>query len=119
MNNIVAGQVLLGVYGVLLIAGGVMGYIKAQSKVSLFAGAISGGLAVGAAWLSVDQPIQGFTIGSLVAFLLTGVSINRLAKTRKFMPSGMILVLSAIVGVSLMLLQQELTGVVDGGVDVP
>ena len=105
LGSVMVGQVLLGVYGVLLIVGGVMGYVKAQSKISLFAGAITGGLCVGAAWLSVDQPSEGFTIGSLVAFLLSGVSINRLAKTRKFMPSGMILIMSAVIGLALMILQ--------------
>jgi uncharacterized membrane protein (UPF0136 family) len=102
------GQIVMGVYGVLLIAGGVMGYVKSKSRVSLFAGAIAGGLCVGATWLSLDQPAEGFTIGSLVALLLTGVFINRFAKTRKFMPAGMILVMSAIVGVALMLIQQNL-----------
>lgn len=109
MDNVLFGQVLMAVYGVLLIVGGVMGWVKAQSRVSLFAGAITGGLSIGAAWLSVDDPVQAFTIGSLIAFLLTGVSINRLAKTRKFMPSGMILVLSAIVGITLMMMHQDLT----------
>ena len=108
MDDIVIGQIAMGVYGLLLIAGGMMGYVKSRSRVSLFAGAIAGGLCVGATWLSLDQPAEGFTIGSLVALLLTGVFINRFAKTRKFMPAGMILVMSAIVGVALMLIQQNL-----------
>ena len=108
MDDRMVGQIVMGVYGVLLIAGGVMGYVKSKSRVSLFAGAIAGGLCVGATWLSLDQPAEGFTIGSLVALLLTGVFINRFAKTRKFMPAGMILVMSAIVGVALMLIQQNL-----------
>ena len=112
MSNILLGQVLIGVYGVLLIAGGVMGYVKTQSRVSLFAGAIAGGLSIGAAWLSVDNPARAFTIGYLIGLLLTGVAINRFAKTRKFMPAGMILILSAIVGVSLMVLQQEMVDTV-------
>ena len=44
----VIGQMAMGVYGVLLIAGGMMGYVKLRSRVSLFAGAITGGLCVGA-----------------------------------------------------------------------
>ena len=108
MDDRMVGQIVMGVYGVLLIAGGMMGYVKSKSRVSLFAGAIAGGLCVGATWLSMDQPAEGFTIGSLVALLLTGVFINRFAKTRKFMPAGMILVMSVIVGVALMLIQQNL-----------
>jgi len=108
LDDRMVGQIVMGVYGVLLIAGGMMGYVKSKSRVSLFAGAIAGGLCVGATWLSMDQPAEGFTIGSLVALLLTGVFINRFAKTRKFMPAGMILVMSVIVGVALMLIQQNL-----------
>ena len=102
------GQVVLSVYGVLLIVGGMMGYVKSKSRASLFAGAISGGLCVGAAWLSVDQPSEGFTVGSLVAFLLAGVFINRFAKTRKIMPAAVVLILSLVVGILLMITQQGL-----------
>ena len=111
--SVFTGQVFLGVYGALLIVGGMMGYVKSKSRVSLFAGAISGGLCVGATWLSVDQPSQGFTIGSLVAFLLAGVFINRFAKTRKVMPAGVVLVLSLVVGILLMITQQGLPAVVE------
>jgi uncharacterized membrane protein (UPF0136 family) len=107
------GQVILSVYGVLLIVGGMMGYVKSKSRVSLFAGAISGGICVGAAWLSVDQPSEGFTIGSLVAFLLAGVFINRFAKTRKIMPAAVVLVMSLVVGILLMITQQGLAIVVE------
>ena len=106
--SVFTGQVVLSVYGVLLIVGGMMGYVKSKSRASLFAGAISGGLCVGAAWLSVDQPSEGFTVGSLVAFLLAGVFINRFAKTRKIMPAAVVLILSLVVGILLMITQQGL-----------
>lgn len=106
--SVLTGQVVLSVYGVLLIVGGMMGYVKSKSRASLFAGAISGGLCVGAAWLSVDQPSEGFTVGSLVAFLLAGVFINRFAKTRKIMPAAVVLILSLVVGILLMITQQGL-----------
>jgi len=109
LDNVVIGQFAMGIYGVLLIAGGMMGYVKLRSRVSLFAGAITGGMCVGATWLSLEQPSDGFTIGSLVAFLLSGVFINRFVKTRKLMPAGIVLVLSLIVGILLMILRQDLT----------
>ena len=108
---ILFGQVVLGFYGVLLIGGGVMGYRTAGSRVSLFAGAIAGGLCIGGTWLSVDHPQDGFTLGGLVAFMLTGVFINRFAKTRKLMPSGVVLALSLVVGVLMLWLVQSLTAV--------
>ena len=103
LGSVLQGQIVLGIYGVLLIIGGMMGFIKSKSKVSLFAGAIAGGLCVGAVGLTMDQPVEGFTIGSLVAFLLAGIFINRFAKTRKVMPAGVVLGLSLLVGVYLML----------------
>lgn len=108
MTSLFLSQVIMGVYGVLLIAGGLMGYVKGGSKVSLFAGAIAGGLCVGATWLSVEQPGNGLTLGALIAFLLAGVFINRYAKTRRFVPAGMILILSLVVGALLMTLLQNL-----------
>ena len=108
MISLLTGQVVLAGYGVLMIAGGLMGYLKGGSKVSLFAGAIAGGLCVGATWLSVEQPGDGLTLGALVAFLLAGVFINRSAKTRKLVPAGVILLLSLLVGALLMALLQDL-----------
>ena len=108
MSNLWFAQVVMGLYGALLIAGGMMGFVKTQSRISLFAGAITGGLCIGAIWLSFDQPSEGFSIGALVAFLLAGVFINRFAKTRKIMPAGVVLIVSLAVGVVLMLIQQDL-----------
>ncbi len=102
------GQVAMGTYGALLILGGLMGYVKGGSKVSLFAGAIAGGLCVEATWLSVEQPGNGLTLGALIAFLLAGVFINRFAKTRKLVPAGVILILSLAVGALLMTILQNL-----------
>jgi uncharacterized membrane protein (UPF0136 family) len=106
LGSIFQGQIVLGLYGVLLIVGGVIGYVKVRSRVSLFAGAITGGLCVGAVWLSLDQPAEGFTMGSLVAFLVAGVFINRLAKTRRAMPAGIVLAVSLFVGILLMVILQ-------------
>jgi uncharacterized membrane protein (UPF0136 family) len=47
MGTIPQGQVVLGIYGILLIAGGMMGFVKTRSRISLFAGAITGGALCG------------------------------------------------------------------------
>lgn len=101
-------QVILGVYGVLMIVGGLMGYMKGGSKVSLFAGAIAGGLCIVATWMSFDQPADGLSFGGIVAFLLTGVFINRFSKTRAFVPAGLMLVLSLFVGTMIILVQRQI-----------
>jgi uncharacterized membrane protein (UPF0136 family) len=109
-----AGQIILGAYGLLLLAGGLMGFAKGGSRVSLYAGGITGGLCLGAVWLSVDHPGEGYTIGALVAFLLTGVFINRFRKTKKAMPAGMLMLLSLAVGLSLMMILRDLEAAATG-----
>jgi uncharacterized membrane protein (UPF0136 family) len=83
-------------YGILAIAGGIIGYIQARSKVSLLSGSISGLLLILAAYFQ----LQGQTWGSILAVLLTAVLVVvfavRLAKTRKFMPAGLMTILGMV-----------------------
>jgi uncharacterized membrane protein (UPF0136 family) len=83
---------VLWVYIVLLLVGGLIGFFKAKSKVSLITSAVFAALLILTTLRSVFQP--GFAIGlanvTLVVLLL--VFAVRLAKTKKFMPSGLILV---------------------------
>ena len=48
------------VYGVLTLAGGIMGYIKAGSQVSLISGGLSGLIILGSALLYVQQKPLGY-----------------------------------------------------------
>ena len=105
---LLAGQVILGVYGILLILGGVMGQVKSGSTVSLAAGGLCGLASLFALWVSLSDPAQGFLIGTMLALLLTGVFLSRFFRTRKFMPAGVALLLSVIVGVLLVLVRQKL-----------
>ncbi len=96
----VMGQWVLVGYAVLMVFGGLMGF-RAGSKVSLYAGAGSGValLAVfGATYLALGP---GLWVGCALAALLTLMFGQRLAKTGKFMPSGMLLVVSIAVAVLL------------------
>lgn len=83
-------------YGILAIAGGIIGYIQARSRVSLFSGSISGLLLILAAYFQ----LQGQTWGLILAVLVTGVLVVvfafRLAKTRKFMPAGLMTILGVL-----------------------
>ncbi|MEI1377775.1 TMEM14 family protein [Nostoc sp. UHCC 0926] len=83
-------------YGILAIVGGIIGYIQAKSKVSLLSGSISGLLLILAAYFQ----LQGQTWGSILAGLITGVLVVvfgfRLAKTRKFMPAGLMTILGIL-----------------------
>ena len=84
------------IYGILLIGGGFMG-LKAGSKVSLIMGIVSGVLALVGSFI-VDK---NFSTGAWTLLVVSGVLcivfLMRLLKTGKFMPSGMLLSLSAIV----------------------
>lgn len=83
-------------YGILAIAGGIIGYIQATSKVSLISGSISGLLLILAAYFQ----LQGQSWGSILAVIVTAVLVVvfavRLAKTRKFMPAGLMTILGML-----------------------
>ncbi len=98
MNYQVAGQIALGVYAVLLAVGGVVGYTKAGSRPSLIAGLGSAVAAVLALVLSFLNSGWGLGLGALLAILLAVFFGYRFAvKTRKFMPAGLLAVVSLIV----------------------
>ena len=100
-------QVALVVYGVLLILGGVMGKVKGNSSASLVAGGLTGVAALIGYWKSLEDPMMGFMIGAMVGLMLTGIFISRFMRSRKFMPAGLILILSLIVGILCMMARQE------------
>lgn len=80
------------VLAVITVLGGVMGFVKVQSKASLIAGSISG-LALAACYFVAGSQTQAGLIGGLViAGILESIFVKRLLKTKKFMPSGMMMV---------------------------
>jgi uncharacterized membrane protein (UPF0136 family) len=94
--------IILWIYVVLLLAGGLMGFLKAGSKISLItSAAFAFPLALCALNVIPLYPIAPILIGLLA--LVFGV---RFAKGRKFMPSGLMLLLSVIVLAALLLLRR-------------
>jgi uncharacterized membrane protein (UPF0136 family) len=59
-------------YGVLSLAGGIMGYVKAKSRASLIAGGLSGLILIGGALLATSNPVVGLTIVAVVSAALVG-----------------------------------------------
>lgn len=83
-------------YGVLAIVGGVVGYQKAGSKISLLSGVISGVLLIISALIALKGQIWGLSLGAIVTAVLVIVFAVRLVKTRKFMPAGLMSILGII-----------------------
>ena len=80
-------------YGLFSIVGGVTGYQKAGSQVSLISGIISGLLLLVGAYLLFGGILSGLFLSGAVSLLLVIVFVIRLVKTRKFMPAGLMVAL--------------------------
>ncbi|NEO87438.1 MAG: hypothetical protein F6J87_24735 [Spirulina sp. SIO3F2] len=79
-------------YGILAIIGGIIGYTKAKSKVSLISGSVSGGLLVLMGVLLQLGQSWGRWGAIAITALLIITFIIRLIKTRKFMPAGLMVI---------------------------
>jgi uncharacterized membrane protein (UPF0136 family) len=84
--------IVLWIYIVLLLAGGLMGFLKAGSKISLIT---SAAFAVPLA-LCARSVIPLYPIAPILLGLLTLVFAVRYAKRRKFMPTGLMAVVTTI-----------------------
>jgi uncharacterized membrane protein (UPF0136 family) len=85
-------QTVLWIYIVLLVVGGLIGFLKAKSNVSLIMSVSFAALLTLCALGIIFQP---YVADILLAALLI-VFAMRLAKTKKFMPAGMMLIVTLI-----------------------
>ena len=95
-----AVRIYLYVFGALTMAGGIMGYVKANSRPSLIAGLSSGVLLIGAAYLVGARGTIGLLLGLVVSLPLAGRFVSGFRKSGKVMPAGIMALLS-IAGVVL------------------
>jgi uncharacterized membrane protein (UPF0136 family) len=84
------------IFAALTIAGGVMGFVKAGSTASIVAGGISGVLIIVAALLLKVNVVAGLVLGGVAALALAGRFAPAFLSTGKFMPAGMMTILSVI-----------------------
>jgi uncharacterized membrane protein (UPF0136 family) len=91
-----AAKIYFIIFGILTIAGGIVGYAKAGSVISIIAGSISGVLLLLAAWLMPEHQTAGLIVALVVSLLLAGQFIPKFLQTFKVMPAGLMSVLSAI-----------------------
>ena len=90
----ISADTVLWIYIVLLLVGGLVGFLKAKSKVSLITSAVFAALLVLTTLRSVFQPAFARDLANVVMVILLVVFAIRLAKTKKFMPSGLMLLVT-------------------------
>jgi uncharacterized membrane protein (UPF0136 family) len=84
------------VFGLLTIAGGVIGYVKAGSVPSIIAGSITGVLLLVAAFLLPEHRVAGLATAFIISLLLAGQFVPKFLRTGRAMPAGMMSILSVI-----------------------
>ena len=91
-------RVYFFVFGILTIAGGIIGYVKARSVVSIVAGLITGLMLIAAAYVLPEQRQLGLGLAFATSLLLALQFIPRVLRTRRLVPGGIMSLLS-IVGI--------------------
>jgi uncharacterized membrane protein (UPF0136 family) len=86
-------MIALWIYVTLVLAGGLVGFIKAGSKISLVVSALFAALLA----LCATGVIHPFYITDIILAVLAAVFCVRYLKTSKFMPSGLMLLFSVVV----------------------
>ena len=84
-------------YVVLLLIGGLFGFFKGRSKISLITSAVAAALLVLTRLPGIFAPSFSRDLSDVVMAALIVVFAIRLAKSKKFMPSGLLLILTALV----------------------
>lgn len=102
----IAGWITL-LYGIIILLGGIMGHVKAASKASLIMGLICGALLIGASILIFRKIPMGFLIALILTFALDAFFTYRFFITMKFMPAGLMSIISLAALISLALTRKS------------
>ncbi|MGD1704513.1 TMEM14 family protein [Dapis sp. BLCC M229] len=94
-------------YGILAIVGGIIGYTKVGSKISLISGSVSGLLLIISGIIQLIGIYWGLIFSIVITTILVITFIIRLVKTRKMMPAGL-MILTGIAAVAVMVYQISL-----------
>jgi uncharacterized membrane protein (UPF0136 family) len=91
-----AAKIYFIIFGILTIAGGIVGYAKAGSVISVVSGSIAGILLLVAAWLMPDHQAAGLIVALVVSVLLAGRFVPIFFQKHQVMPALLMSVLSVI-----------------------
>lgn len=95
------GQIVLIAYALVLLAGGTAGFVKG-STASLIAAGTLGVLSIASFVVSRKNLTRGYYAGFGIAVVAAGGMGKRWAESGKFMPAGMVVVLSVFVAILLL-----------------
>ena len=84
-------------YIVLLLAGGLIGFYKGRSKISLITASVAAAVLVVTRVPGLFDRTLARDLDTIIMAALLVVFAIRLTKTKKFVPSGLLLVLTAVV----------------------
>jgi uncharacterized membrane protein (UPF0136 family) len=91
-----ATKIYFIIFGLLTIAGGVVGYVKAGSVPSIIAGSITGVLLLIAAFVMPEHRVAGISTALIVSLLLVAYFGRKYLSTGAVMPAGIMSVLSIL-----------------------
>ena len=89
-------NLISNVYGLALLVGGIMGFVKAHSKYSLIVGVLSGLLIFLCVKVGSSNFKAGYLFTASISLVLAMFFSLRFASTHAFMPGGLMLILSTI-----------------------
>ena len=84
-----AAKVYFIIFGLLTIAGGIIGYVKAGSTASIIAGGITGVLLIVAALLLPQHRVAGLATALIISVLLAGQFVPKFFRTGRIMPNAL------------------------------
>lgn len=94
---------IVSIYGLLLIAGGIIGYAIAKSPLSLACGLVFGTITLIFGSNIPKNPLLGACGSLIISLIMMIFFIFRLAKTHKIMPAALMIVMSAACAIILSL----------------
>ena len=91
-----ATRIYFIIFGVLTIAGGIVGDVKAGSVASIIAGTITGILLLVGAFLLPEHRGAGLATALVISLLLAAQFVPKFLQTGRVMPAGIMSILSVI-----------------------